>query len=96
MISNPDVGRWIVAFLHEGVCQRNKSPVENISTAVQPTIHVRDVPIASEGTLKGLTPVELAACNRVQQKAALAIERLCSGRDTALYFINLNCKFNDK
>jgi Protein inscuteable C-terminal len=40
----------------------------------------------------GATPVELSACERLQQKAAIAISRLCNSEDVGLIFIELHCK----
>ena len=41
----------------------------------------------------GATLMELAACERVQQKAAIAVCRLSRDQDVALIFIELHCKY---
>lgn len=40
----------------------------------------------------GATTVELSACERLQQKAAIAISRLCNSEDVGLIFIELHCE----
>ena len=40
----------------------------------------------------GASTVELSACERLQQKSAIAINRLCHSEDIALIFVELHCK----
>ena len=39
----------------------------------------------------GATLVELSAIERLQQKSAIAIDRLCDSEDVGLLFIELHC-----
>ena len=41
-----------------------------------------------------ISPVEMAACQRVQQKAAGVISQLSERKEVAVKFVSLNCKFS--
>jgi len=47
-----------------------------------------------EKTRSGATTIEKSACERLQQKSAVAINRLSQSHDIGLIFVELHCQYH--
>jgi hypothetical protein len=89
LISTPDVLHWIVGLLGERTSWKNTFCSINESDLCINELGRRMLSL--ENTTQVMSPVELAACERVLQKAANVIRTLSEDPETASRFISFNC-----